>query len=61
MRKVIKLYLNFTVTLSTVLLIIKSKLENIYGLKDGQKAGKTVLWVFSRDLGLQNHQEITGS
>lgn len=60
MRKVIKSCLNFTVILSIVLLTIKSKLENICGLTDGQSSEDRGM-VFFRDLGLQNHQEITAS
>lgn len=44
--------------LSIVLLTMRSKFENLYELKDGQ-SGKDRVMIFFRDLGLQNHQEIT--
>lgn len=45
-KRVIKLYLNFTVILSIILLTIKSKLENIYRLKDGQSSEDRVIVLF---------------
>lgn len=38
--------LNFTVIFSIVLLMIKSNLENIYGLKDGQSSEDRVMVFF---------------
>lgn len=57
-KQVIKLYLNFTVIFSIVLFTIRSELEKMHGLNDGQ-SGEDRMIFFFRDLGLQNHQEIT--
>lgn len=58
-----KLYLNFTVILSVVLLTIKSKLENIYELKDGQIGEDRVMVVFFQGSGASkpsgNHSPMT--
>lgn len=52
-EQIIKRYLNSTFNPPIVLLTIKSKLEDIYGLKDRQR-NKCRVMVFFRDLKLRN-------
>lgn len=56
-KQFIKLHLNFAVILPIVLPTTKSKLKNVYRLRDGWR-GKDRVTLLFRDWRLQNHQEL---